>query len=172
MATHSSVLALETSWTEEPVATVSGVANSQTRLSDGTRTRDPTTYCAWFQSFQVCWSFFCDPGCGLSWSVLPGCLKRVFILLLFDGQLCKRPLGPVAWWRFCLLLNLRWLCVDVPSFADSGVWRSLSESYNFRFGYFFFQLYYILLHTHTHTHTHTRICIYVFFWPHHVANVS
>ena len=105
----------------------------------------------------MCWSLFCDPGCGLSWSVLPGCLKRVFILLLFDGQLCKRPLGPVAWWRFCLLLNLRWLCVDVPSFADSGVWRSLSESYNFRFGYFFFQLYCILLYTHTHTHMY--ICI-------------
>ena len=34
MTTHSSVLAWKIPWTEEPGATVHGVAKSQTRLSD------------------------------------------------------------------------------------------------------------------------------------------
>ena len=130
---------------------------SQTRLSDCTN--DWTTYSIGFQSFHISWRLFYDPGCGLSWSVFHGCLKRVFILLLFGGQFYKCPLGPVAWWWFCLLLNLGWLCVDVPSFADSGInggqWKSLSKSYNFRLVYFFFQS--IIF---CYTHTYMYICIF------------
>ena len=131
-----------------------------------TRTHDRTTHSIWFQSFYICWSLFYDPGYGLSWSVFHGCLKRMFILLLFGGPLYKCSLGPVAWWWFCLLLNLCWLCLDVPSFADSGVWKSISKSCNFRFVYFFFQLYYIFLYTHTHTNTHTYMYICFFFFGH------
>ena len=162
MATHCSILAWGISWTEEPVGySPWGCKESDSAEWLSTRTHDRTTHSIWFQSFYICCSLFYDPGCGLSWSVLRGCLKRVSMLLLFGGQLYKCPLGPVAWWWFRLLLNLCWLCVAVSAFADSGVWKSLSKRCNCRLVYFFFQPYYIFLYTHTHTHTYTHTYMYI-----------
>ena len=81
MATHSSILAWRTLWTEEPQATVHGVTKSQTGLSTHTNTQGKLGEVAWPERLTFRGPVRTRPQCSRQ-----AVLRISFVVILMDGD--------------------------------------------------------------------------------------
>jgi hypothetical protein len=77
----------------------------------------------------ICWDLLCDLRYGLFWRRSNGLLRRMFIVLLQDGILCRHLSGPFDLWCHLILEFLCWFfCLVDLSIGDRGVLKSLTTN--------------------------------------------